>query len=664
MKGINKFIILMFVIVLSSLSVFGLDKIDNTDLKIISKYDENLIIEKENIKIEYQEKINYIDEDINKGIEINTNKYKNFFNIKIDSSKYPNLNKSAKIIIKDHNFKVLPKIYKIKKENETITKININNKTKEKITTLENVLIENKKFIGYPVLDEKTNEYYFYVSGFSEYTLTDLISYYDFDESSGTTLNDIQNGYDGTNSGVLIDQPGKINKSYYFDGVNDKITLSNNPLNNIGTNDFTLGGWVKVDSIIDSNQNQIITLGEDDSGADDVISLRIVNQIICFDLADTTGNNLNINYEGTFNADEWIHIIISRKNSYSYIYLNGVKVNESDSQVLVDLDDINFNTKSDFGKRTGSLNWFHSGYIDEFGIWDRGLTITEIQSLYQDGDGLAYPFIESEYINCTGLKYNVTEYKPIMNINTSCVSDKNFTNYTLDSIFYDLSFLSTNDTILNGTINNPLNNTNYTFNICNGYICENFNISINWTIDDIKPTCDPLPNNTNIIKNENFSINVNCTDKYTNLTLDFYLTPETENKTIIINSSSYNENILLLAPSFDFTLYLNASDSRGNYNLYTKMYNVNDPIEEINESFKSDLDNTPVAILFIGFIFFFLILFVLGVMFEIPILLIFSGIAFLFMGVLIIELLSILGVIIILFGVVILGYALIMIKNN
>jgi hypothetical protein len=94
------------------------------------------------------------------------------------------------------------------------------------------------------------------------------------------------------------------------------------------------------------------------------------------------------------------------------------------------------------------------------------------------------------------------------------------------------------------------------------------------------------------------------------------------------------------------------------------MYNVNDPIEEINESFKSDLDNTPVAILFIGFIFFFLILFVLGVMFEIPILLIFSGIAFLFMGVLIIELLSILGVIIILFGVVILGYALIMIKNN
>jgi hypothetical protein len=264
-------------------------------------------------------------------------------------------------------------------------------------------------------------------------------------------------------------------------------------------------------------------------------------------------------------------------------------------------------------------------------------------------------------IECFNLNYNIYEYSNLT-YNINCETNDLFVNYTFlgdNNVLVPTSILD-----IEGITYNIVQDI-YPLKVCvDSGECVDYNVTIsNRITDDINPVCDPLPNKT-IYEDTDFNLLINCSDKYTNLTLSFYSFPENISKEINTNSTNFIDNVTFLPPDFDFTLYMIVNDSRGNYIELDNFYSLNEELVTINETFKSDLDNTPVAILFIGFIFFFLILFVLGIMFKIPVFLIFSGIAFLFMGVLIIELLSILGVIIILFGVVILGYALIMIKNN
>ena len=53
-----------------------------------------------------------------------------------------------------------------------------------------------------------------------------------------------------------------------------------------------------------------------------------------------------------------------------------------------DLDDINVHiAASEFG---GSYTASFRGLIDQIGLWSRALTSTEVETLYDSGNGLAY----------------------------------------------------------------------------------------------------------------------------------------------------------------------------------------------------------------------------------------------------------------------------------
>ena len=75
--------------------------------------------------------------------------------------------------------------------------------------------------------------------------LTDgLKGYWNFDEAAGSTLTDSLGFYNGTTIGATVNQPGKINKSYYFDGVNDYITHESDALGSL----YSISLWVKIDT--------------------------------------------------------------------------------------------------------------------------------------------------------------------------------------------------------------------------------------------------------------------------------------------------------------------------------------------------------------------------------------------------------------------------------
>ena len=45
-----------------------------------------------------------------------------------------------------------------------------------------------------------------------------------------------------------------------------------------------------------------------------------------------------------------------------------------------------------FGGESASSQWY-TGNIDEIGLWSRKIEDSEVASLYNSGNGLAYPFV-------------------------------------------------------------------------------------------------------------------------------------------------------------------------------------------------------------------------------------------------------------------------------
>ena len=108
-------------------------------------------------------------------------------------------------------------------------------------------------------------------------------------------------------------------------------------------------------------------------------------------VANTTGNDL---HDGT-----WHHIAITYSGSR---LLSGVKIyTDGTSQTVVDDSTNTLSTNAPtgtagaIGSRTATFGSYLTGSLDEFGIFNRELTSTEVSTLYNAGAGLQYPWAVS-----------------------------------------------------------------------------------------------------------------------------------------------------------------------------------------------------------------------------------------------------------------------------
>jgi hypothetical protein len=87
----------------------------------------------------------------------------------------------------------------------------------------------------------------------------------------------------------------------------------------------------------------------------------------------------------------WYFIVSTFDGVNSRIYVNGVLVNTTYAPGSIG----NASTQFTIGAHSaGPASWGYQmkGNIDEVGIWNRVLTPLEIQMLYNNGNGLQYPF--------------------------------------------------------------------------------------------------------------------------------------------------------------------------------------------------------------------------------------------------------------------------------
>lgn len=275
---------------------------------------------------------------------------------------------------------------------------------------------------------------------------------------------DLINGHNGTITGATYNASGKLDGCYDFDGSGDYITAD--PIENINVASFSLSAWIKTSN----SGNQHIIAGEEDGTNKFYMSIN-AGDIIFY--VNDGGNVDQITYTGSLANNAWHHIVATKSGSGGApmdIWVDGNNVTTSiNSNGGAGTTIIGANLR--IGEVSGSIpDHPFTGSIDEVGIWNKPINVTEITNLYNSGIGLAYPFSDTEDNLISPINnYELYNLSKLVNFrfNLSSVVS-NVTNYTfrLNPSEYSISNSSFNLENIDVTI--PYNfstNKLYTWNV-------------------------------------------------------------------------------------------------------------------------------------------------------------------------------------------------------
>lgn len=222
-----------------------------------------------------------------------------------------------------------------------------------------------------------------------------LLSYWRMDVSSGTNVPDSKGSIYGTSSNVSW-VTGKNNNGASFSNTTSYIELTggSSTYNFNRTDSFTISFWLKRNTI---NTTQFLFSKSLSSGNYSGYSAYFnTSNNIEYSLMSTNSSTIGIIVLSTSSygaTGVWYNFVFTYNGNGSTtglkIYLNGTVQGTSSA-----LNNLSTNTTTStatfrIGNRSGS-NFGQRGVIDEFSIWDRVLTDTEITELYNGGSGTFY----------------------------------------------------------------------------------------------------------------------------------------------------------------------------------------------------------------------------------------------------------------------------------
>lgn len=199
-----------------------------------------------------------------------------------------------------------------------------------------------------------------------------LVAYWPF---SGNAMDATPYSNNGTVTAATLtaDRKGTANNAYSFDGATANITVTNNTsLQLIG--DMTVSAWVYVTNngnyspIVSKNASGEYEIAADfRSGFNEALSWRSNNFSTSTNFA-----NFFTGYSGT-----WVHVAVTVSGTNATAYRNG---NSQGTIAIGSRVATSQNIK--IGLRTGT-SFYLSGAIDEVRLYDRALSLSEVQALYQ-----------------------------------------------------------------------------------------------------------------------------------------------------------------------------------------------------------------------------------------------------------------------------------------
>jgi hypothetical protein len=220
------------------------------------------------------------------------------------------------------------------------------------------------------------------VWGFRTWLEPNFISWWKFDEGSGSIAYDSAGNNDGTVYGATW-TTGQIDGALSFDGSNDYVDVGTGVMDFSGETSFTATAWINAQNTgahnyifgTSTTTGWYARIGA--SGGHDTTSLL-------FKIDDGTDEAYPVETSTINIADNaWHFIAVSISGSELKGYIDG------DLQFAVPYSNVG-NMSDDFnvGLVNASPNAYFNGKIDDVRIYDRALSAEEILQLYQGGLGL------------------------------------------------------------------------------------------------------------------------------------------------------------------------------------------------------------------------------------------------------------------------------------
>jgi len=209
---------------------------------------------------------------------------------------------------------------------------------------------------------------------------TDLVSYYAFEESSGTDCFDSHTGgFDGTIVNALVNQTGKVGKCYQYD-FGDYVTFGN-VFSFPSSSSFTISAWIYCfDNNRDDEQKIYAKSGNYALGTlkntDGEIRLHNSTQ------RDETGETYILN-------QQWMHCMFVIDGINTNVYFDGVlRITRTDASLTSNTNPFYIGGTWKVDGTLVTEEW--GGWIDELSIFDIALTGDNALWFYNSGNGRSF----------------------------------------------------------------------------------------------------------------------------------------------------------------------------------------------------------------------------------------------------------------------------------
>jgi hypothetical protein len=187
--------------------------------------------------------------------------------------------------------------------------------------------------------------------------------------------NDIQGGNNGTPVNGATFAPGKVGQSFSFDGVDDFVTVQNQPSLNL-TQALTIDAWVKPSV---ANQYGGIVEKTVNDHVNTQYMMDLEGGVVFFRLIVVPGvDHRTVHSNSAIPINQWTHVAGTWDGAVMKMFINGVQQTET----VAVTPPINSGAGP---TRIGSLGdnvYRFTGLIDEVEIFNRALSAEEVIALY------------------------------------------------------------------------------------------------------------------------------------------------------------------------------------------------------------------------------------------------------------------------------------------
>lgn len=212
-----------------------------------------------------------------------------------------------------------------------------------------------------------------------------VVAWWPLDELRGSTAMDITSGVDGVHVNEPTPVPGMVDGGLHFDGVNDYVAVPDSELWALGSKDFTIEFWVRLDGPAHGttgHPGDVFISSDDGPGTQDKWFFSLSSSHLAFHVnGPGIGSAFSPLAPFTPTPGSWYHLAVARAGTDYAIYVDGALVGEGQNAAVVpDRDAV-----LTIGRALEPFGGFLAGTMDEVTIHHRRLSETELLAIHAAG---------------------------------------------------------------------------------------------------------------------------------------------------------------------------------------------------------------------------------------------------------------------------------------